>query len=130
MMQHKWKITKPSDWLGVVAIGVMVIVVTKCSIESVSLVTNWDYSIAHVTKAYRGGKMEHRISYQYSVKGKVYNSGAEWSEPIQVGDRFVVRYGKFAPKGNKPIYDLPIPDSIQQDTGRVWDKFLSRHNLL
>ena len=125
----KWKITKPSDWIGVGAMVMMVIVVTKCSIESASLVTNWDYAIAHVTKAYHGGKMEHMIRYQYSVKGQVYTSGAEWDEPIQVGDRFVVRYGKFAPKGNKPVYDLPIPDSIRQDTGRIWSNFLSKHHL-
>lgn len=129
MSQNKWKVTKLSDLLGVMTMGFMAIALAKCSIETISLITNYDYAIAHVVKEYKGAKMERKIIYKYSVKGESYTSGAEWSESIRTGDRFIIRYGKFAPKGNKPIYDLPLPDSITQDTGRVWRNFLSIHNL-
>jgi hypothetical protein len=109
--------------------GIMVTTLIKCSIETTSLVTSYDYAIAHVVKIYRGAKMDHKISYQYSVKGNLYTSGAEWNDPIQIGGRFIVRYGKFAPNGNRPVYGLVLPDSIVQDSGQVWTRFLALHNL-
>ena len=129
MNQSKWKITGPGDWLGVATFGFMALMLTKCSIETISLATDADYAIAQVTKVYHGGKMEPRISYRYLVKGNVYTSGTEWDGPIHTGARFVVRYGKFAPNGNKPVYDLPVPDSIRQDTGRTWRQFLLKNHL-
>jgi hypothetical protein len=129
MNQRTWQIRGVSAWFGAAIIGFLVLMLTKCSIETIILMTNADYAIAQVIKVYGGSKMEPRISYRYLVNGTVYTSGAEWDEPIHIGDRFVVRYGQFAPNGNKPVYDLPVPDSIRQDTGRVWNQFLLKNHL-
>lgn len=129
MSQNKWKITKLSDLLGAVIIGFFIVMLAKCSVETVGLFTNSDYAIAYVTKAYSGAKGERRIKYYYLVNGRIYTSGAERGGQILPTSRYVVRYGKFAPSGNKFLEDIPIPDSIRQDTGRVWREFLRLHQL-
>jgi len=123
------KLKNPAYWLSLLLIAFMVFMLAKCTVETASLLVNPDYAIAHITKVYRGGKMEHLISYYYVVNNKLYTSGAERSGPFKIGARYVIRYGRFAPSGNKFLGDVPVPDSVRQDTGRVWQAFLAHHNL-
>lgn len=123
------KLINPAYWLGLFTIVFFVFSFTKCSVETISLLTDSDYAIAHTTKVYRGAKMERMISYYYVVNGEVYTSAAERNEQFQIGSRYVVRYGKFSPNGNKFLENIPVPDSIRQDTGRVWRDFLRRYQL-
>jgi hypothetical protein len=120
----KWKITKPSDWLGVAVVLFFALAFVKCSVQEISLLTHWEYGIAQVTKVYRGAKGEMHITYWYDVAGVRYERGNIWDGKVQPGERYVVRYGAFDPSGNQFEYDLPVPDSIAKPRGRQWQSFL------
>jgi hypothetical protein len=115
--------------VGLVLALFLSVMFVKCSVEEVSLLTHYQYTIASVTKVYQGTKQEQRIVYDYVVAGKNYKGGTEWDTPIQVGQRYVIRYGVIAPSGNKLMYDLPVPDSISQVNDPKWSLFLQKNNL-
>lgn len=123
------KLVNPAYLFSLFIIAFFVFSFTKCSVETISLLTDSNYAIAHITKVYRGSKMERMISYTYLVNGEIYTSVAERNEQFQLGSRYIVRYGKFSPNGNKFLEDMPVPDSIRQDTGRIWRDFLRRRQL-
>ena len=119
-----WKITKPGDLMGVACLVFFALVLVKCSVEEISLLAHWEYGIAHVDKVYRSGKLEMMIGYWYDAGGVRYTDGTVWDGKARSGQRYVVRYGSFAPKGNEFLYELPVPDSIVEAHGKKWQKFL------
>jgi hypothetical protein len=103
----KWKITKPSDWLGIAMIVFFALAFVKCSVQEISLLTHWEYGIAQVTKVYRRAKGEMHITYWYDVAGVRYERGNIWDGKVQPGERYVVRYGAFDPSGNQSSVTYP-----------------------
>ena len=129
MSWAKWKIRTPMDVLGAALILGFAFVLVKCSVGEISLLVQPQYAIARVYEVSRTNKLEMMAYYAYFVKGERYQGGRAWNEKAQVGDRYVVQYGKFEPSGNSLRYDMPGPDSIQQDTDAVWQRFLLNHKL-
>ena len=124
----KWKIRTPMDVLGAALMLGFAFVFAKCSVGEISLLVQPRYAIARVYEV-RRTKMQMMTYYAYIVQGERYTGGRAWNEKARAGDRYVVQYGEFEPSGNSLRYDVPVPDSIQQDTDAVWQRFLVNHNL-
>ena len=124
----KWKIRTPMDVLGAVLMLGFAFVFVKCSVGEISLLVQPRYAIARVYKVSRSNKLEMMTHYAYVVRGEGYTGDQAWDEEARVGDRYVVQYGEFEPSGSS-LLDVPVPDSIQQDTDAVWQRFLVNHNL-
>lgn len=117
------------DLFGAVIMLGFAFIFVKCSVGEISLLVDSDYTIARVVEVGRTNKLEMMTRYTYFVKGERYRGSRAWNEKAQVGDRYVVQYGKLEPIGNSLHSEVLVPDSIQQDTGRVWHAFLRAHNL-
>ena len=116
------------DLLGWLMMLGFAFVFVKCTVGEISLLVQPRYAIARVYKVSRSSKLEMMTRYAYVVQGEGYTGSRAWNEEAQVGDRYVVQYGGVEPSGNS-LLDVPVPDSIQQDTGVVWQRFLVNHNL-
>jgi hypothetical protein len=119
-----WKFIALRQWLAGTLLVVLALAFVKICVAEISLLTHWEYSIAQVTKVYRGAKGERHIRYWYDVEGVRYERASVWDGKVQPGKRYVVRYATFDPAGNQFQYDLPVPDSIAKPHGRSWQAFL------
>ena len=116
------------DLLGWLIMLCLAFVFVKCSVGEISLLVQPRYAIARVYEVSRSNKLEMMTHYAYVIQGEGYTGGQAWDEKARVGDRYVVQYGEFEPIGSS-LLDVPVPDSIQQDTGTVWQRFLVKNNL-
>jgi hypothetical protein len=95
----------------------------------ISLLIRHDYTIAQIIRFSRGNKFDKQIVYIYRVNGQLYERHAAWDGQAILGHRYVVKYATYAPYGNDFLYKQPVPDSIKQDSGQTWQKFLRVRQL-
>jgi hypothetical protein len=82
------------------------------------------YTIGRVIIKRRNNHFEPVIDYTYSVEGAQYESSLVWNHKANIGDCYIVKYAVYAPYGNKLYYEYPVPDSVQQDHGMKWKRFM------